>query len=684
MLVSVLAGFVGNALAQAPQVTPPAQSREETPAVPLPGPRYDEVVITAAPIPRAIGELAQPVSVVEGRELMLQQSSQLGDVLSNEVGVSQTSFGPGASRPVIRGLAADNIRVLENGLSLLDASSVSPDHAVSLEPMLTKRIEVIRGPAALLYGPTAIGGVVNALTNRIPDEAIDGKVRGNIEGRGESVNDGGAGVGFLEGGYGGFTLHLDGFYRDAGDASIPGFARSKYERAEDPPESSDSEAKGTLPNSGVQAQGGSVGLSYIGDWGYFGVAPSIYDTTYGVVGHGDSDVSIELKQKRFDIAGAVEHPFPYFTNIKAKLGLVDYKHTEFEGGEVGTVFKNRGYDLRLDALHQPLGWLEGAVGFESYYSDFEAEGEEAFVPPSKTSVQSLFAFEEANFDPLRLQAAARLDYSHVDADAHRDVAPADSADFVTAGASLGGVYSLIEDYALALSMAYTQRAPNAAELYSNGVHVATSQFEIGNPDLAIQESLGLDFAVRKTLGRISGSIGGFYNRFNNYIALVPTGLDDTESEEPIFEFRSVPAELVGMEATATITLIDTTPHRLDLLLQSDYVEASNRKNGDPLPLIPPFRFRTGLGYSWEGLATEVSVLWARKQDRNPSEQLPTDGYTMLNISATYRLPIGPATADLFLRGFNLLDEEARIAASQLKDVAPLPGAGAIGGMRLSF
>jgi len=680
----VVAATTSTALAQPAAPNPSERAADGATAPPIAGPQYDEVVITGAPLPRSINELSQPISVVEGRELMVQQASQLGEVLATEPGISQTYFGPGSSRPVIRGLGADNIRVLENGLGLLDASSVSPDHAVSLDPMLTKRIEVVRGPAALLYGPTAIGGVVNALTNRIPDEAIDTPVRGSIEGRGDSVNAGGAGVAFLEGGYKGFSYHLDGFFRSGGDISIPGYARSRQLREVDPPRRFRFEAKNSLPDSDVEARGGSVGVSYAGDWGYVGFAPSIYETTYGVVGHGAGGVHIDLNQRRFDVAGAINDPAPYFTNIKARLGLVDYKHIEFEGDLVGTVFTNRGYDLRIDALHERIGLVEGAVGFESYYSDFEAEGAEAFVPPSKTSVQSLFAFEEADFDPIRLQAAGRLDYNRVEADAHRDVAPADSRDFVTGGASLGAVYSIIEDYAATVSLAYTQRAPNASELFADGVHVATSQYEIGNRDLAAQESLGVDFALRKSLGRVSGSIGGFYNRFNNYIGLVPTEAIDAESGERVFEFRSIPAEFIGMEAEATITVFDSAPHRLDLLLQADYVEASNRKSGEALPLIPPFRFRTGLAYQVGALAADLSVLWARKQDRNPQEQLPTDGYTMLNASATYRVPVGPVTADLFLRGFNLLNEEARVAASQLKDVAPLPGVGVVGGLRLTL
>lgn len=658
--------------------TPTPSDGEE----PVAGPRYDEVVVTGAPVPRSISDLAAPAAVLQGEDLTLNQAPQLGEVLATQPGVTQTYFGPGASRPIIRGLGGDNIRVLENGLGLFDASSVSPDHAVALEPLLTKQIEIVRGPAALLYGPTAIGGVVNAITNRIPDEMIDTPVRGKFEARGATVNTDGAGVAMIEGGHGGFAYHLDGFGRQAQDLSIPGFARSAQLRATDPLPPGEEEARGILPNSAIETHGGSAGASYVWDNGYFGLAPSVYQTTYGTV--AEPDVTIDMRQRRLDFAGALYDLLPHLSTLKAKLGLVDYEHTEFEGEEPGTVFKNRGYDLRLDGLHDAIGGFEGALGFESYLSDFEALGDEAFMPPTTTATQSLFLFEEKKLEPVRLQMAGRLDYAAVDADASDIFGPADSRDFVTGGASLGAIYTITEPYDVALSVAYTQRAPNAQELYADGPHLATGQFEVGNRELSIQESLGIDLTLRRTLGRVTGSIGGFYNHFINYIGLIPTGQTDPTFDLPIFVFQSLPATFAGMEAEMTIALLEQKPYTLDLNLKSDYVYTRDRDTGVPLPFVPPFRFGSGLSFSWDQFGADLSMLWARKQDDVPVGELPTDGYTMVNASTTYRLTTGMATVDLFLRGMNLLNQNARDTTSVLKDVAPLPGIGGLAGFRVAF
>ena len=675
--------FAGAAAAQSN--SPPTPTPREDGAgaeAPVAGPRYDEVVITGAPVPRTISELAKPVSVLQGEDLILQQAPQLGEVVSKEPGVSQTYFGPGASRPIVRGLGGDNIRVLENGLGTFDASSVSPDHAVALEPLLAKRIEVVRGPAALLYGPTAIGGVVNTFTNRVPEEPISAPISGAIEARGATVNTDRAGVAMLEGGLGNFAYHVDGFGRKTADVSIPGFARSAQLRATDPLTPGETEARDVLPNSAVETHGGSVGASYFWDGGYFGLAPSIYTSDYGTV--AEPDVTIDLTQRRLDFAGALERPLPFLNSFKAKLGLVDYEHIEFEGTEPGTTFKNRGYDLRLDGIHDPFAGFEGALGFESYLSDFQALGDEAFLPPTTTTTQSLFAFEEKVVEPVRFQVGGRLDYASVDAAASANFGPADSRDFFTGGLSLGGIYTPIETYDIALSLEYTQRAPNAEELYANGPHLATGQFEIGNRDLGAQESLGVDLALRKTAGRITGSIGGFYNRFNNFIALVPTGENDPVFDLPIFLFESLPATFAGMEAESTITLLDEQPHRLDLHLQADYVDAFDRDTGAAIPFLPPFRFGSDLAYQWQSFGADLSVFFARKQDNVPQNELPTEGYTMLNASTTYQFKTGLATVNLFLRAFNLLNQNARVSSSVLKDVAPLPGIGGLAGFRINF
>jgi iron complex outermembrane receptor protein len=553
---------------------------------------------------------------------------------------------------------------------------------------------VVRGPAALLYGPTAIGGVVNTLTNRIPDEQIPVPIRGVAEARGNSVDLERAGVASLEGGYKGLAYHVDGFGRETNDLSIPGFARSERLRKAVPLPPGETEAQGILPNSAITTDGGSGGLSYIGSAGYIGLSPSYYHTHYGTV--AEPDVTIGLNQLRLDFAGALNQPLPKLTTVKARLGLVDYDHTEFEGGEPGTKFKNRGYDLRTEALHDKLGPFEGAVGFESTYSDFSALGDEAFLPKTRTNIQSVFGFEELVHGPLRLQVAGRVDYEGSHAESDPQFGPATTKSFVTGGVSLGTIFTPLPEqpYALALSLEYTERGPNPEELYADGPHLATDQFEIGDRNLSAQQSIGVDLSVRKTAGRLTGSVSGYVNRFIDYIALLPNGETNPQFNIPVFLFENVAAYFIGTEVEATYTLLQTGPHRLDVNAKADYVQAEDLSDHQPLPFIPPFRFGVGAAYSWNALQTSLSLFRAISQFRVPeraqcspdfpSACLPTSGYTLLNASATYPLTVGPTHLNLFLRGFNLLDQKAREAASVLKDVSPLPGIGVLGGVQIAF
>lgn len=697
---AVLAGARLAAAQPAPEETPAAAttaSEAEEPK-PVPAHRFEEVVITGAPLPRSISDLAKPVTVLEGDRLLPLEAPQLGEVLGEQPGVSQTYFGPGASRPVIRGLGGDNIRVVENGLGLLDASAVSPDHAVSLEPLLTRRIEIVRGPSALLYGPNAIGGVVNVITSRIPDEPIDVPVSGILQGRGNTVNLEGAGIAVLEGGHEGFAFHLDGFGRKTDNVSIPGFARSAELRAARPLPAGESEEQGELLNSALSTQGGGAGVSYFWDGGYAGLAPSVYDTTYGIP--SAPSTFIELSQRRLDVAAALDSPLPKVANVKARLGFVDYSHQELEltaaqGAIVGTEFANRGYDLRIDALHEQIGAFEGALGFESFYSDFDATGAEAFMPPNTTAVQSLFGFEELLLDPVRFQASGRLDISSIDASAAERFGAGDSRSFVTGGASLGAIVTPVEPYTVALNVAYTQRPPNAQELFADGAHLATAQYEIGDRNLSAQESLGLELVVRRAVGPVTGSVGGFYNRFNNFIDLIPTGeFYDTSGDHghshgadpiiPVFQFESVPATFAGMEAETTVRVVEEKPYTVDLNFKADYVWARNRDTNQALPFLPPFRFGSGVNLYWGAFAADLSMLWARQQSDTPEFILPTDGYVMLDAGASYTFTTGLAAVDLFARAVNLLDQDARVSTSPLKDVAPLPGVGALGGFRIRF
>src|SRR5262245_20099910 len=651
---------------------------------------YDEVTVTAERPPRSLSDLAPPTDVVSGQELRTQQQSTLGETLSQQPGVSSTYYGPSASRPIVRGQGGEHIRILNNGLSLLDASGTSVDHAVSLDPITVKRVDIVRGPGALPYGPQAVGGVVNAIDGRIPDSPLEG-VTTELEPRWNSASSEWGGAGLIEGGYRGFNVHLDGAGRNTKDLAIPGFARSAQLRAIDPLPPGEREPEDRLPNSASATQSGALGLSYTGATGYFGVSPSWYHSDYGTV--AEPDVSIDLRQKRLDIAGGIGSIIPYITSVKAKLGLTDYQHTEFEGDVPGTVFKNRGWNGRVDAVHAPIGPVQGAFGLETVGFDFSALGEEAFLPPTTTRITSGFLFEEITRGVLRFHLGGRCDVASVDAAANPQFGPADSRSFAVGSGSAGVIYEPAPDWPLGLTLSYTSRPPNYQELYADGPHLATAAFERGDRNLNVEHSLGLDLSARRTAGRITGFVTLFYNHFDGYITLVPTPetVPFEDQRLQVYDYRNLPADFAGGEAGTTIRLLERAPHTLDLELGADYVYTRDRRTGDGLPFIPPFRFRTRLVYAWDRLEAGLEVLHANAQNRlapggppTSPTSIPTDGYTMLNGFLTYSITSGPVRWDLLLKRNNLNDVEAREATSFLKDIAPLPGIGISGGLRATF
>ena len=675
---------------QAPAGSPVEQNTKEVEQGAAPGARYDEITVTATPLPRSLSELATPTDVVSGEELRVNEQRTLGETLSQQPGVSSTYYGPNASRPIIRGQGGEHIRILNNGLSLLDASGTSVDHAVSLDPITLKRIEVVRGPAALLYGPTAVGGVVNTIDGRIPDAPIEG-ITTQLEPRWNTATSEWGGAGIMEGGYHGFNVHLDGVGRDTKDLAIPGFARSAGLRAVDPLPPGEREPKDRLPNSNSATQAGAGGLSYTWDHGYFGVAPSWYHSNYGTV--AEPDVSIDLKQKRLDVAGGFTDLLPHITSIKYKLGLTDYQHTEFEGDDPGTVFKNRGWNGRVDAIHDKVGPFEGAFGLETIGFDFSALGEEAFLPKTTTRITSGFLFEEVVHGPVRLQMGGRFDVASVDAQADPQFGPADSRSFGTGSGAVGVVYEPAENWPLGLSVSYTSRAPNYQELYADGPHLATAAFERGDRNLAVEHSIGIDLSARKTAGPVTGFITLFYNRFDGYITLEPTPntFPFEDQQLQIYDYRNVPADFAGGEAGTTIRLLDRAPHTLDLELGADYVYTRDRSTGDGLPFIPPFRFRSRFIYAWQRLQAGFEIIHASAQNRlapggppTSPTSIPTDAYNLLNLFLTYNIATGPVRWDLLLKVNNLANAEAREATSFLKDIAPLPGVGFSGGLRATF
>lgn len=664
------------------------------------------VVVTGNPLGSDLFELVSPVSVLGGQELLLQRKSTLGETLNGLPGVSATSFGPNASRPVIRGLDSDRIRVLENGSGMLDASALSPDHAVALDPLVIERAEVVRGAAALFYGGSAVGGVVNVIDNRIPQAAING-VTGRAEARFGGAEREKAGSAVFEAGNGGIALHADVYKRDTDDLRIKGFARSARLRAQDP---QPVEAAGILPNSTARADGGAVGISRTWGDGYVGLSYSGFNSVYGTV--AEPEVSIDMQSRRWDVAGEARELGGMITGIKFKLGNTDYRHTEFDGGVPATEFRNKGYDLRLEASHAAIGALRGALGVQFADSDFSALGAEAFVPSTSTASKALFFFEELALGRLKLTFGGRHERNEVRNDGGGPTDPntgsprfdpLQTLGFSGNSGAVGAVYSFTPGAVLAVNAAYTERAPTFYELLANGPHAATGAYEVGNAVFGKEKSKSLDVTLRLKSGMHSGSMGMFYNRFSNFIALFDSGNTRAADGEfnpaqdpgnpgftpggkeilPELAYRAVPARLFGYEAEGRFRVMERGGV-LDLLLRADYVRAGDRSTGLPLPRIAPLRFGIGLDYRRDKLTARLDATRVAGQDRVAAGELPTDGYTMVNAAVGYRLRMRGMSLETFVRGVNLLNEEARNHMSFLKDIAPLGRRSAQIGIRGQF
>jgi iron complex outermembrane receptor protein len=663
----------------------------------------DEMMVTATPSERTLFHQVQPATLLKDEELQLRIQPTLGDTLNGQAGVSATSFGPGASRPIIRGLGDDRVRVLQNGTSVLDVSNVSPDHAVATDPLIIRSIEVVRGPATLLYGPNTIGGVVNVIDDRISEERFEGnRPSGSFASSLGSADSLEAFSGAVNFGRGPLVFHLDGFTRETADLEIPGFARSERQRLLDPLPPGEIEAYGTLPNSATDSSGAGLGVSYVWDKGFFGISYSGVDSLYGTV--AEPDVTIDLRQRRWDARGAFQQPADWIKEIDFKFGYSDYAHTEFEGAETGTEFLIEGYNGRVELLHERVGPFEGAFGLETQDNEFSALGEEAFLPSVENQVNSLFVFEEIPCEQVRFQFGARYDHQTNETESDPNFGPAIDRSFDAFSTSAGIVYNPVENYAVTLSLAYTQRPPTYVELFADGPHVATGTFEVGDPNLNTEDSISIDLSVRKKSGRVTGSASVFHYRFDDFISLTPTGSDFTDPDSgetmPIFAYEAVAAEFTGGEIESTFHLLEpleapapdaksnppppVNDQRLDLTLRADYVRAENRDNDDPLPRIPPFRSTISIDYQRGDWGVRLEGQYAAHQDRHDANELPTDAYFLVNAALSYRVEFRDVETTFFVKGVNLTDEEARQSTSVLKDIAPIAGRGVVAGIRAAF
>jgi iron complex outermembrane recepter protein len=650
-----------------------------------PGP--ETVVITGNPL--SSGDVAAPYSILSGDKLVLRRGSSLGDTLQGLPGVSSSYFGPNANRPVIRGQDGDRIRLLSNAGASLDASSLSYDHAVPIDPLAVERIEVLRGPAALLYGGSAVGGVVNTIDNRIPRSAVSG-LTGAVEGRlGGAADERGASA-LLETGGPGFALHADGFWRKTDDLRVPEFDR--------PLDGGGSERRTRVVNSASEAKGGALGGSMVWDKGFLGISGDTYRNDYGVV--AEDDITIRMQRDKLALMGEVRGLGGFIETVRGQAGFTDYKHEEIEGtGEIGTTFKNKGSDLRVEAVHakQALGagQLHGVFGLQGESSRFSALGEEAFVPNTRTRQVGAFVLEQWSLDTsMQLSAGLRAERVQVDSDGDADPAepqfgPALERRFTPRSASLGSVFSLTPQWQLIANLAYTERAPTSYELYANGVHAATAAFERGNVDQQKERGRNLDVAVQWKSGPDSVKAGAFASRFSNYIALVSSGepdfIDDEGNAFPVFVFQGVRARLRGVEVEAEkrVWQGDAT---LDVDGRVDLVRGDNLTNGEPLPRIAPLRASAGLSWQLGAWAARAEVTHAKAQNRVPSDDTATPSWTLVNLSGHYKFKLGDSTALAFVRLNNATNKLAYNAAtiSTVRPLSPLPGRSLLAGLRVVF
>lgn len=642
----------------------------------------EEIVVTAAPL----GDVLQPTGVFDGDGLLTDRAPTLGETLAAQPGVSSSYFGPASSRPIIRGLGGSQVIMLADGISSLDAADVSADHAVTIEPLLAERIEIIRGPTTLLYGNSAAGGVVNVVDNRIPRQPAERLAGGAVEARGDTAADERSVVGRLDGGFGQFAWHLDGYTRDTDDVEIAGFATA------DPADREADEQPGTLANSFSESSGYSVGASWVGDRGFLGIAYSGSELTYGLPGHGheheeeheaghaeeEGGPFIDLDQNRFDLRGEYALDGRYFEAVKASWGTNDYEHAEVEpSGEVGTLFENDAWQARVEAIHVPLAGWRGALGLQLDDRDFSAEGEEAFLSPTKTESLGVFLVEERDFSWGHGHLGGRVEFLE-----HDNVTAADY-DETSVSLAAGLDVEIGTGLTLMANVSRTERHPAAEELYANGPHLATSQYELGLAVLGVEPekevSVNYDVGLKREGGRLSWTVHVFYNRIGDYVFQDLTG--EIEDDLPVARYSQADADFYGIEAEATLALGRLAGFDVTLDLLGDYVYAE-LDDGRYLPRLPPLRLGTGLTLSRDRLTSSLDVLWHSEQDNISS--FHTDSYTMVDASAVYHLPVAATELDLFLRASNLLDEPARRSTSFLAAYAPLPGRSFHAGARLRF
>lgn len=701
-------------------------------------PRLEEVIVTAHPL--SGDALSEATAVLGGDALARAMANNIGTTVARQPGIHSASFGDAVGRPVVHGMSGPRVRVMEDRIDAMDVSATSGDHAVTVEPAIAEQVEMIKGPSTLLYGSGAIGGVVEVVTGRIPREEPDG-LRGRI---GLRAADNGDAVGTalrLDGGGGGFAWHIDGYSRDADEYEIPSFAESARRRAahddeedhhdedehhgededhdeddehhdeEDEHHDEEEDAFGVLPGSQAKAHGGALGFSWQGRRGFAGLAASRFEYDYGLPGdthahahdehgheddeHGHEDdehedehedeeheeeegtVTLALDQTRLDFEAALTDPFANFAFLNVRVGRNDYAHLEIEpNGEVGTRFDNRSFEARVELVgNRGPGW-RSVYGLQFAGRDFSAIGEEAFVPPVESTTFGAFWLGEKRTGRFELETGLRAEHVR-----HEPTHGAQKR-FTVFSASVG-LATVRDAMSFGVHGGYSARAPGPEELYSNGPHLATASFEIGDAELDAEAALhgALTLTWRGELATVNAT--AYLAAWRDHIYQYSTGAE--EDDLPVLRFGQEDAFYRGLDLHARLDVAQFEGGSLALHALFDTVTATiDRPGNDQLPRIPPRRAGLGLHLERGRLRADVDYLRVFAQGDVADYEMPTDAYDDLRLHLAVDVPVGTANARIFLRGRNLTDDEQRHHTSIVKDLAPAPGRTFEVGVRMAF
>ena len=673
---------------------PAAAQTPDTPGQPRSYHDQQANIVVTAIIPRRQSDILSGTSVVSGDELTRSLRPTIGDTLARQPGVSATSFGPNASRPVLRGFQGERVRILTDGIGSFDVSNTSVDHAVAINPLTADRIEVLRGPAALLYGSSAIGGVVNVIDSRIPRRMPDEPIHvDGIATYGSAANER-SGSAELEAPISDrIVVHFDGSYSKSGNLDTGSFIltpalRRQAAASGDPAIEALAGLRGKLPNSSARSWEVAGGAALVTEGGNLGFSVTHTDNIYGVParyslepGSETEQVRLHMKQDRADLRAELPVDGGFLQSIRLRAGFADYQHQEIEeSGEVGTTFYNQSIESRLELVQAKRGGWDGAVGAQFFARDFHVEGEEKFLPRNRTEQIGFFTLQSFDLGTTRIEVGGRYEHSRLQADADQMLLnPAYRRSFNAFSGSIGASQEILPGWRVGLNVARTERAPSAEELFARGNHAGTQAFELGNPDFSLEKSWGVEGTLRGEGTGYSLSLSAYHNWFKGYI--YDSLADDSACmavnggeplEFPCFQYAQADARYLGFEAEASVKLGQIGSYAINLDALADYVKATITGSG-PAPRIPPLRILSGLELQGDRLSLRGEIEHNFAQDRMAATETRTDGFTLVNASVSFKPFKGNDRTTISLSANNIFDVEARRHASFLKDYAPLAG-----------